>query len=119
MARIERAELEHVIFRCASREAQGDKVHLNEIVDHLAGFNLKVETQYQGNFTIVSIENRGAIVSLGVAKKHPDDEHNPLIGYNRALVRAAENLVERVSIKLLAETPRTMKMQRVNHSHVS
>ena len=92
MAAVIRADFEHVVSRVLRRsglDLKAQKAILHSLVDRN-----DVRVRLQDNFTLVYIMFGNRMIGCGMSKRRSDEEFDPIIGYNIALVRAVEEAVE-------------------------
>ena len=73
-----------------SRNSKLWNVIISETLDKHSG----IHTEPDGNFTIVTVES-GKYSTIGVTKRNPKDVDNEAIGYEVALFRACEKMMEK------------------------
>lgn len=60
--------------------------------------NLFISQIVYGNFTVINLQTHdGDIAGTGIAKRNPIDINDPAVGYNIALHRAIENVIDSYS----------------------
>lgn len=56
---------------------------------------LEIQEFKQGNFTIITLSVGASIQGVGVSKRMPNDVADDVIGYNLALVKAVEAVIQK------------------------
>lgn len=103
MAAVIEADFKHVVSRVIRRSAGYDTKTGRAVHSTLTDCN--VETRIQGNFTLVHIMFGRRIIGCGISKRRSDEEFDPIIGYNIALVRAVEEAVNTLSSDMKSYKP--------------